>query len=336
MKKLIPLFILFIILCGCSFSADTDSESFFAMDTYMTVTVNDKDSKSAVKYAENEILKLDKILSAHNKNSEIYKLNKNGSGKLSAAALELTEKSLEYSKLTENAFNPAMLSVSKLWGFPDKNYRVPAEKEIKTALKTAKPDKISVKNNTVKLNLKGMELDFGAVAKGYTSDKIIRGLKKRGTESALLNLGGNVAALGVKPDGTEWNVAVENPDEKGNYIANLRIKDKAVITSGGYERYFKKNGKVYHHILNPENGYPAESSLKSVTTVGENGAMCDAFSTALFVMGKEKALRFWAESGLDFDVILYTGNGSMIVTEGIADIINSDLDYKIVKRSDYE
>lgn len=336
MKKIIPLIMLFIILCGCSFPANTTSESFFAMDTYMTVTVNGSNSKSAVKYAENEIKKLDKKLSAHNKNSEIYKLNKNGSKKLSDTTLDVLDEALDCYKLSEGAFNPAMLTVSELWGFPDKNYRVPSENEIKSALKNSKPEKITEKDNLVTLNKKGLKLDLGGIAKGYASGMIIKKLKEMKINSALLNLGGNIAALGSKPDGCAWTVAIENPDKKGNYLVALKVKDKDVITSGGYERNFKKNGKTYHHILNPENGYPAESGLKSVTIIGTSGAYDDAFSTAMFVMGKEKALRFWAKGERDFDAVIYTDKGELLVTEGVSDIINSELNYKIVKRSDYE
>lgn len=335
MKRIIPLLLLVIILCGCSVSS-TYSGSFFAMDTYMTITVCGNNPEKAVKKAEARVKKLDEAFSAHNKKSGVYKLNKNGSAELEPDAVELLSLALNNYRITDGAFNPAMLSVTELWGFPDKNYKVPSENEIKSALKNVKPEKITVKNNTVKLNNKGMKIDFGAIAKGYTSDKLIDTLKKEGIKSALVNLGGNVAVLGGKPDGSDWAVAVENPDKKGSYLATLKIRDKSVITSGGYERYFKKNGKVYHHILNPKTGHPAESSLKSVTIVGENGTYCDALSTALFVMGKEKALRFWAENGLDFDVILYTENGGLFVTEGVSDIINSDFDYKVVKRSDYE
>ena len=228
MKRILPIILIIITLSGCALGASTYTESFFAMDTYMTITVNGKDAENAVKSAEAEIKRLDKKLSAHNKESEIYKLNENGSAELSEDSAGLIKKSLGYYKLTGGAFNFAMLNVTRLWGFPDKNYRVPEKSELEKALKTAKPDMVKVNGKKVSLGLKGMSLDLGAVAKGYTSQKITESLKKRGIDSALLNLGGNVQVIGTKPDGSLWTVAVENPDKDKEYLGTLKIKDKAV------------------------------------------------------------------------------------------------------------
>lgn len=336
MKRIIPLILLMITLSGCAFASDSYTESFFAMDTYMTLTANGKNSEKAVKDAREKIKSLDKKLSAHNKNSDIYKLNKNGNKKLSEESAALIKQALKYNKLTNGAFNPAMLTLTELWGFPDKNYRVPSENELENALKTAKPDKIIINGNTVKFGVKGMKLDLGAIAKGYTSQLITDEFKKQGIESALLNLGGNVQAFGTKPDGSLWTVAVENPDKRKGYLATLKIKDKAVVTSGGYERRFKKNGKTYHHILNPENGYPAESGLLCATVICPNGTLADALSTALFVMGEGKAEKFWADSKESFDIILYTNKKELIISEGIENGFSSDMDFKVIKRADYE
>ena len=335
MKKLIPIFLMAFFMSGCAIGQSSYSESFFAMDTYMTVTVNSENSKEAVKKAEDEIKKLDKTLSAHDKNGGIYKLNKNGSAKLPDDGVKLVKQALRFSKMTDGAFNPALLKVTKLWGFPDKNYRVPDKNKIEEALKTAEPSNISVSGKMVVLK-DGTQIDLGAIAKGYASEKIINEFKKSGVESALVNLGGNVQALGVKPDGSMWNVAIEHPKDKNSYLGQLRIKDKAVVTSGAYERYFKKNGRVYHHILNPENGFPADSGLMSVTIVSKNGTICDALSTSLYVMGEKKAEKFWAASNESFDIILYTNSGKLIISEGIADSFTSDIEYKVIKRTDYE
>ena len=333
MKKVLALtFILIIFLTGCSFGSYSYSDSFFAMDTYMSVTANGANAQSAVKKAKKQILKLENLLSAHKEKSEVYRLNKNGSGKLSNDTIKVIKNALKFSRLTNGAFNPAMLPVTKLWGFPDKKYRVPKKSEIENALKLAKPEKIYVNKDEVTLNLKGEEIDHGAIAKGYTSSKIIEIFKREGIESGIVNLGGNVQTLGTKPDGSLWTVAIENPDKNSGYLGQLKIKDKAVVTSGGYERNFTKNGKTYHHILNPENGYPAESGLSSVTVVSRDGMLSDALSTSLFVMGKNGAEKFYKESEKDFDIILYTDGGKLTVSQGIADSFNSQLDFDIVKK----
>ena len=333
MKKVIPSFILLIlILCACSPSSYSYSDDFFAMDTYMTLTANGVDAEIAVKKAEKEVQRLEGLLSAHDKKSEVYKLNKKGSGKLSDDTLAVLKKAIEYNKLTNGTLNPTMLQITELWGFPSGNYRVPEKSEISNALNLARPDKISIKNNEVEFKTDGIKVDLGAIAKGYTSSKIVEIFKKNGIESGIINLGGNVQTLGTKPDGSLWTVAIENPDEGGDYLGALKVKDKAVVTSGGYERNFTKGGKTYHHILNPENGYPAESGLSSVTVVCDDGTLSDALSTSLFVMGKNKAVKFYKESDKDFDIILYTNDGKLYVSQGIADNFNSQLNFEIIKK----
>lgn len=328
MKRLIiPVIIIILVLSGCTASSYTNS--FFAMDTYMSVTVNGRNAEAEVKKSRELIEKLDKTLSAHDKNSEIFKLNKAGKSSLSPDALKALKSALKYNKLTDGAFNPAMLSLSQLWGFSDKKHRVPREDEIKSALKTARPDKIKINSDSVSLNMKGMQIDLGGIAKGYTSQKVYDALKKDGIDSAIINLGGNVQTLGAKPDGSLWTVAIENPDKSSGYLGQLKLKDKAVVTSGGYERYFKKGGKIYHHILNPENGYPAQSGLKSVTIICENGAQADALSTALFVMGEKKALDYWRRHK-SFDFILYTDKNELKISESTAKSFNSELNYEVI------
>lgn len=331
MKKILPLILLIITLSGCGIGSHSASDNFFAMDTYMSVTVNGNNPEASVEKIKALVNGLDKKLSAHDKDSEIYKLNENGTAELSEDSLSVLKSAVKYNKLTEGAFNPAMLPVTQLWGFPDKKYRVPKESEIKKALALAKPENIKIDGGKVTLKTEGMEIDLGGIAKGYTSQKIINTLKKNGMESAIVNLGGNVQTLGKKPDGNLWNVAVENPDKGSDYLGQLKLTDKAVITSGGYERYFKKNGKVYHHILDPENGFPSESGLKSVTVISSNGILSDALSTSLFVMGEKKAVKFWRNIKERFDFILYTDSGELKISEGIENSFNSDLKYTVIK-----
>ena len=181
-----------------------------------------------------------------------------------------------------------------------------------------------------------MKIDFGGIAKGYTSSRIMQIYKKCGVTSGLVSLGGNVQLLGAKPDGSAWKVAVESPDEDGNYLGILQAKDKAVITSGGYERYFEKNGKKYHHIIDPSTGYPAENGLTSVTIISDDGTLADGLSTSLFIMGKEKAEKFWKKYNDKFDVILLTDDEQLYVSEGIADDFQSDYKVNVMKKVEAE
>ncbi|MDY4104163.1 MAG: FAD:protein FMN transferase, partial [Oscillospiraceae bacterium] len=163
----------------------------------------------------------------------------------------------------------------------------------------------------------GMEIDLGSVAKGYTGDVLARLFRENGMTSGLLNLGGNVQAIGAKPDGSPWRVAIRDPLSGGN-LAVLEIVDQAVITSGGYERYFEQDGETYWHILDPATGYPARSGVLSATIVGDSGVVCDGLSTALFVMGVDAAARLWREQG-GFEALLVTDDGTIYLTAGLED-----------------
>ena len=164
-----------------------------------------------------------------------------------------------------------------------------------------------------------MKIDLGGIAKGYTSSRIMDIFKENGITSGLVNLGGNVQALGTKTDGSNWRVAVQSPDE-------------AVITSGGYERYFEQDGVTYHHIIDPKTGYPAENGLVSVTIVSSDGTLADGLSTSLFIMGEEKAAEFWKAHSDEFEAILETDDGTIYVTEGLKDSFTTDLDMKVITK----
>ena len=146
----------------------------------------------------------------------------------------------------------------------------------------------------------------------------------------MINLGGNVQVLGGKTDGTPWNVAIQNPENSSDYLGIIKAKDKAIITSGGYERYFEKNGKRYHHIIDPKTGSPAKSDLKSVTIISNDGTLADAYSTSLFVMGFNKAVDFWRNNQQEFDAVFYTCDNKLLVTKGLEKSFSSDLDYKVI------
>ena len=177
-----------------------------------------------------------------------------------------------------------------------------------------------------------MKIDFGGIAKGYTSSEIMKIFDANGIKSGLVSLGGNVQALGCKTDKSKWKVAIQNPDNEEDYIGVLAIENKAVITSGGYERYFENNGKIYHHIIDPATGYPADSGLKSVTIVSEDGTLADGLSTSLFIMGLDKAKEYWQKNSQKFDAILLTNDNKQYVTEGIYNDYSTDYPVEEIKK----
>jgi thiamine biosynthesis lipoprotein len=302
------------------------------MDTYMTVTAYGKNAENAVDEAVDEINRLETVLSAQKKESDIYKLNQTGSGTLSEDTKDIVSEALKINKTTNGAFDISIYPLMVKWGFTTQKYNVPLKREISKLLKNVDSSKIEFdeKSSSIKLG-KNMKIDLGGIAKGYTSSRVMQIFKDCGVTSGLVSLGGNVQALGTKTDGTDWQIAIENPDKSSDYIGVVSVKDKAVITSGGYERYFEKNGKTYHHILDPKTGYPAESGLKSVTIVSDNGTLADALSTSLFVMGKEKALDYWREHKNEFDTVLVEDNGNITITDGLKKVFKSNFKFDIAK-----
>ena len=308
------------------------SKDIFAMDTYMTVTAYGKNAENGVNKAVDEINRLETVLSAEKQESDIYILNETGSGTLSTDTKDIVSKALEINKTTNGAFDISIYPLMVKWGFTTQKYNVPSKNEISKLLKDVDSSKIIFDEKSGNIKLKeNMKIDLGGIAKGYTSNRVMQIFKECGVKSGLVSLGGNVQALGTKTDGTAWQIAIENPDKSSDYIGVVSVKDKAVITSGGYERYFEKNGKTYHHILDPETGYPAESGLKSVTIVSDDGTLADALSTSLFVMGKEKALDYWREHKNEFDTVLVEDNGDITITGGLEKIFKSNFKFDTVK-----
>lgn len=312
------------------------TKDVYAMDTYMTVTAYGENAQTAVEQAENKIEELDNKLSVGKADSEVSLLNNAGSGELSEDAAYLMKRSLELWRQTDGAFNPAIYPVMEKWGFTTKDYKVPDKEELLKTLALTDASKISFDegSGSVEFGIKEMKIDFGGIAKGYTSSLIMDIFKENGIDSGLVSLGGNVQVLGNKTDGSLWRVAIQNPDNTEDYIGILETKDKAVITSGGYERYFEENGKKYHHIIDPDTGYPAESGLKSVTIVSSDGTLADGLSTALFVMGEDKAVEYWRNNDELFDMILFAEDKRLLVTENISDSFSSDLNIVNVEKED--
>ena len=315
-------------------SNEEASKDIFAMDTYMTVTAYGAKAQEAVDEAEAEIQRLDELLSTGNEESEIAQLNQNKNATLSEDAGYLVERALELNKETDGAFDIAIYPVMEAWGFPTQNYQVPTADTLESLLKLADASQIIYDENSRKISFgrEGMKIDLGGIAKGYTSSRIMDIYKENNISSGLVNLGGNVQALGTKPDGSKWRVAVQSPDDTEDYLGILSVEDKAVITSGGYERYFEQDGKTYHHIINPKTGYPAENGLTSVTVVSEDGTLADGLSTSLFIMGKEEAIKFWKAHSEEFDIIMLTDEGKLYVTEGIQDDFSTEMEMEIIEK----
>ena len=178
----------------------------------------------------------------------------------------------------------------------------------------------------------GMEIDLGGIAKGFTSSRVMEVFREYGIEHGLVSLGGNVQALGTKENGKPWRVAIQNPESELDYLGILDIEDKCVITSGGYERFFEKDGVRYHHIIDPRTGYPADSGIISATIISKDGTLADGLSTSLFIMGKDQAEKYWRKNADRFDYILEDEAGKLYVTEGAAAILTTEAEMEVVKK----
>ena len=309
LKKLICIVMISVLgvlsFAGCAKKQDekkteTSSEAstqVFAMDTYMNLKAYGKNAQKAVDDAKSEIERLDQLWSAVDKNSEIYQLNQKKKMKISDETLELIEFAKKKSKESNDAFDISIYPIVELWGFPTQKYRVPSDREIQKLLKNVNSQKIKINKKT-----------------------------------NVISLGGNVQAIGTKTDGSRWKVGVQSPDDTESMIGACEAADEAVITSGAYERYFEKDGKTYHHIIDPATGKPSEKDLKSVTIISKNGTLSDTLSTTLFVMGKDKAISYWKEHSKEFNMILVDENNKVYISQGIKDHFSSDSDFTVIKK----
>ena len=289
--------------------------TLFAMDTYMSFAAYGENADEAIEEAKQLIEECERKWSVTDAQSEIGKLNEGGFLEPSEETLELIKLALSYSKYTNSCFDPAIYPLVRAWGFTTGENRVPPQSEIDALLPYEDARNVILDGDTVRLQ-EGMSLDLGGIAKGRAGDEVLALFKSKGIKSALISLGGNVQMLGHKPDGNDWKIGIHSP--YGNeIIAVVGVSDRCVITSGAYERYFTaEDGTVYGHIISPFDGYPVSNDLASVTVIAGSGALGDALSTALFVMGAESAIEFW-KANQGFEIILLSKDGTLYVSEGI-------------------
>lgn len=309
-----------IFFSSCAAEKAPAEKTVFAMDTYMKLTAYGDSAENALNISEEKIAELEKLWSVTDEDSEIYAVNHSGGeavpiGKDTAELLTL---SLEISEKTGGALDCTMYPILKEWGFTTGEYKIPSDEKIAELLQNTGYEKIAYDGTSVTLPA-DFQIDLGAVGKGFTGDLLADIMRENGVTSALLDLGGNIQTVGSKPDGTPWKIGLRSPFGDGLFGV-LELSDKAAVTSGGYERYFVgEDGETYWHILDPKTGKPARSGIVSATAVGENGGVCDALSTSLFVMGIEKSEIFWRQNSteMNFEMILVTEDGKIYITEGL-------------------
>lgn len=305
MKRGVCLFLICVLLClsGCTREVSTQ---LFAMDTVMQLQFWGKDAEKASETIQAGIRQNERTWTVAAVNTALKAMEKGEP--VAYQYQQRAIRALEIKARTSGAFDPQLGAAVAAWGFYDKNYTVPSQKTLDKAL--------AEKN-----------WDLGGMIKGYTADQCVLALEKLDIDRALLNLGGNIQTYGSKPGGEPWRIGIQNPDG-GDYLGVVSVEGTmAVVTSGDYQRYFEKDGVRYHHILDPQTGMPANSGLRSVTVICREGLTADALSTALFVMGLEKAGDFWRRSD-DFEAVFVTAKGEIYATEGAA---LSGCEYEVIR-----
>ena len=299
MKRLFSvILILSLFLCGCAQEAEPAQMTTFCMNTVMNLTVWGEDQDTGIARIHTKLTELESLWSATDEDSVLSQLNSGNSlFQLDPSQSALLANVEALSQRTGGAFDPHMRVLSETWGFYNEEHRVPTAEEIAAAMEQS-------------------QWDLGGAMKGYAGQVCADLLEDLDIDRAMLNLGGNIQTYGEKSDSSPWQIAVQNPNFADDYIGIISVTGTAsVVTSGDYQRYFEVDGVKYHHILDPETGYPADSGLSSVTIICRDGLTADCLSTALFVMGLEEAAQFWRESD-DFEAVFITEDGAIYATEG--------------------
>lgn len=329
MKK--PIICWIILICivfsGCAAPVTARDTTVFAMDTAMNLRIYGDDGSAAAELAD-LLTDLDAGLSVTDANSALYALNETGSSS-DETVLTLLEAAAALCERTGGAVDPSVYPAVRLWGFTTDAFRVPSDGEIAAALEHIGLPHVHAQDGLVTLD-PDTALDFGAFAKGWAGERCRALLEQRGL-SAILTLGGNIQTVGSKPDSSDWVVGVADPDAPSDSILTLRLRgSKAVVTSGDYQRFFEDSGVRYCHIFDPATGRPVQNSLRSVTVICDSGLTADGLSTALFVMGYEKAVEFWRQSD-DFEAVFIADDGTISVTEGLQNLVSA-VDYILIRR----
>jgi len=283
------------------------------MDTYCTVQIyaNRGLAKRVLDKVFTRLEEIDKKFNVYRPGNELYKFNQDGTPIEDREIVDLVKIALKVSEESSGAFDITIFPLMNLWGFPTRSGvtpHVPPQKAISECLKKIGYKNLVIKNNVLSSTRKGIGVDLGGIAKGYAADEVVKILKLMGIKSALIDLGGNIYAMG-KHKGKPWKVGIKNPFGEG-VIGVFEASDLSLVTSGVYERFFMENGMRYHHIMDPKTGYPSKG-LESVTVICSVSTIADAWSTALFVLGPERGLKL-AENKPDMECIMVTPKSEII------------------------
>ncbi|NTV91500.1 MAG: FAD:protein FMN transferase [Clostridiales bacterium] len=299
----------------------------FGLNTDITYRVFGEKTELPVTAAKLELSKLENKLSRFIPDSEVSKINMSAGKeqvKISCETYEILSFALLLSEISRGRFDVTIGPLIDLWDYKH-SFQVPEEGKIQSVLPKVNfcDLLLNSKDKAAFLRNAGQSIDLGGIAKGYASDRFIKILQEHGLSSAFINIGGNVSTLGNKPDDSPWSVGIRHPRQEGCLIGAVKVTGKAVVTSGDYERYFiDREGKRWHHILNPATGYPADSGLISVTVVDDCAMTADALSTAILLAGMDEGLEYLAQFP-GAEAVLVDNHQQVYITQGLTEIYQS-------------
>lgn len=328
MKKILIFIFTVLIISGCSPQKELSesypiSDTRFILDTISSISIYAYNGKEKPEDIINETFELceyyEGLFSRTIEGSDIYKINNSNGAPVNVddSTIEIIKKSIEYSEITNGEFDITVGPISSLWNFTDGNNIVPASDIIEEAITHIGYKNIVIDGNSVTLKDPKAALELGAIAKGFIADRCADFLREKNVTSAIINLGGNILTVGGKTETEPFNIGVQKPfDERNKTDGIISARDKSVVTSGIYERYFKVNDKIYHHILDPKTGYPIDNSLEAVTIISDKSIDGDVLSTSCFLLGLENGLKL-IESTDGVEAIFITKDGSLHYSSGI-------------------
>ncbi|MBU1753440.1 FAD:protein FMN transferase [bacterium] len=326
--KMKQLMIIGIIVClsGCIGQQKVCYDNCLLMDTIAEIKViggEKKEAKKVIDAAFNRMQEIEKIASFRDPKSELSKINQQADKSLVDVSYEICEilkESLKYSKITEGAFDVTIGSLSGLWNFGSATAPPTRMKIIDSALLVGYEDvKFDINKRQVSFGRKGMKIDLGNVIRGYAVEEAAKVLTNAGYHNFLINFGSNIKAMGTNQWGFPWKVGIRHSRSMNNILTTLKLQDMAVATSGDYEHYFISDGQRYHHIMDPQSGYPVSNGCVSVTIITPSAFVADILSTAVFVLGQK--------AGMDLIEDLEQVEGIIVTDKDI--LVSSGLTEKI-------
>ncbi|WP_027702669.1 FAD:protein FMN transferase [Metaclostridioides mangenotii] len=329
-KRLLTILLtvfLVVYFTGCSTkntedSKDPVSKTEMFMGTVIKVTLYDHQGDEVMDKVFDKLKEIDDIVSINKKGTEIDEVNKNAGikpVKMSDTSFDIISSGLKYSKLSNGDYDITVGPLVKLWSIGLPEAKVPTQDEIDNAKKLIDYDKVQINEDTkeVYLEEKGMMLDLGSIAKGYAADEALRVLKEAGVKRAIVDLGGNIFAMGSKSEDKGWTIGIQDPVElRGNALGSLEVKNKTVVTTGIYERFIEKDGVKYHHILNPETGYPYDTNISGISIIADKSIDADALSTLIFTKGLEDGLKM-VDDMKNVEAVFVTYDKQVYITSGL-------------------